>query len=162
MNGRAPGMTCKRSIDKLYEDGSNWDVINFDKNDGGCGASMRSACIGLVFKSDIQKLVEVSIESGRITHHNPLGYLGAVVSAYFTALAIKGEDPNNWLHLLLKEALPKAHAYVARSRDAEANLKGGDWQKFEECWKEYAKKRKMSTSEPSVPVFAEKYEVGER
>jgi len=114
---------------------------------------MRSACIGLVYKSDIQKLVEVSIESGRITHHNPLGYLGAVVSAYFTALAIKGEDPNNWLHLLLKEAMPKAQAYIAKSREAEANLKGGDWQMFENCWKQYAQKRKMSITELSSPTF---------
>ena len=77
---------------------------------------MRSSCIGLVYKDDIKKLVEVSIESGRITHHNPLGYLGAVVSAYFTALAIKGEEPNKWLSLLFKEALPISAEYVARSR----------------------------------------------
>ena len=57
MPGRAAGMTCKRSVDKLYEDGSNWQVIGFEKNGGGCGGSMRAACIGLLFKSDIQKLV---------------------------------------------------------------------------------------------------------
>ena len=90
MPGRAAGMTCKRAVDALYYDGSNWDSWKFEKNGGGCGASMRSACIGLVFSQNIRKLVEVSIETGRITHHNPLGYLGGVVSAYFTALAIRG------------------------------------------------------------------------
>jgi ADP-ribosylarginine hydrolase len=50
---------------------------------------MRAACIGLLYFQDIKKLVKVSIETGRITHHNPLGYLGAVVAAYFTALALK-------------------------------------------------------------------------
>lgn len=153
MKGRAAGTTCQRSVEQLYEDGSNWDTVAFQKNGGGCGASMRSACIGLVYKSDIQKLVEVSIESGRITHHNPLGYLGGVVSAYFTSLAIRGEDPNNWINLLFKEVMPIAHDYVLKSRESNVNLKSGDWQKFEECWKEYAEKRKMSTTKSSKPQF---------
>lgn len=48
---------------------------------------MRSACIGLVFDT-IDKVVEVSLEAGRITHHNPIGYLGSVVAACFTFYAI--------------------------------------------------------------------------
>lgn len=53
----------------------------------GCGGAMRSACIGLVFDT-IDKVVEVSLEAGRITHHNPIGYLGSVVAACFTFYAI--------------------------------------------------------------------------
>lgn len=58
---------------------------------------MRSACIGLAYYNNIDKLVAISIESGRLTHHNPVAYLPAVISAYFTALAISGIDPNIWL-----------------------------------------------------------------
>lgn len=61
MGGRAAGVTCGRAVGALYYDGSNWDSWKFEKNGGGCGASMRSACIGLVFSKNIQKLVEVSI-----------------------------------------------------------------------------------------------------
>jgi ADP-ribosylarginine hydrolase len=49
---------------------------------------MRSACIGLFLSKDKEKLIGLSIEAGRITHHNPIGYLGSVIAAYFTALAL--------------------------------------------------------------------------
>jgi len=65
---------------------------------------MRSACIGLAYFDNIEKLVALSIEAGRITHHNPGAYLGSLVSSYFTALAVKGIDPNLWLAYFLEEA----------------------------------------------------------
>lgn len=92
----------------LKEDGSNWNTFVFDKNALGCGGAMRAACIGLFLVNDIKKLVAVSIETGRTTHHNPIGFLGSLIAAYFTALALKGEDPNNWIYFLFSEALPLA------------------------------------------------------
>lgn len=106
MQGRAPGATCIRSTNILSHDGSNWDKIPFAKNAGGCGASMRAACIGLYYPYDMTKLMEISIESGRTTHHNPLGYLGSYVAALFTAFAIQEVHPNRWLSLLLSKHLP--------------------------------------------------------
>jgi ADP-ribosylglycohydrolase len=57
MTGRAPGSTCMRSAAKLNHDGSNWKDITFEKNSGGCGASMRAACIGLYFYNDPLRLI---------------------------------------------------------------------------------------------------------
>lgn len=73
---------------------------------------MRAACIGLFYRSDVHKLVAVAIETGRITHHNPVGYLGAVVSAYFTNLAIRSVPPEQWIGKLFTEALPIARKHI--------------------------------------------------
>jgi len=108
MSGRAPGGTCIRSAAQLKEDGSNWNTIKFSKNAGGCGASMRAACIGLYYYDNIKKLIEISIETGRTTHHHPIGYLGSTVAAYFTALAIRNVHPYLWYKELINEALPYA------------------------------------------------------
>jgi ADP-ribosylarginine hydrolase len=73
---------------------------------------MRAACIGLYLSNDKKKLIELAIETGRTTHHNPLGYLGSMVAAYFTALAIEGVHPSEWLFLLFEEGIPIARNYI--------------------------------------------------
>jgi ADP-ribosylarginine hydrolase len=112
MGGKAPGNTCRRSIDILNTEGTNWKEIPFSEKAGGCGAAMRSACIGLYFHDDIRKTISLAIETGRTTHNCPIGYLGSMVAAYFTALAINNVHPNEWLSKLLKEGFPLSRQYI--------------------------------------------------
>jgi ADP-ribosylarginine hydrolase len=114
MAGRAPGRTCMKSIQILNEDGVNWNKIPYNTRSVGCGGSMRSACIGLVYSKpdQIYDLIKVSIEAGRITHHNPIGYLGSMVSSFFTALSIQGVHPRFWIRELFVEALPLCEKYI--------------------------------------------------
>ncbi|CAH1781546.1 unnamed protein product, partial [Owenia fusiformis] len=78
MKGRAPGLTCKvglSSLRPLEKGGLN---IPFNPRGVGCGASMRAMCIGLRYpkEEDIGQLIAVAMESGRMSHNHPTGYLG--------------------------------------------------------------------------------------
>jgi ADP-ribosylarginine hydrolase len=101
---RFPGIITMKSIEKLVKKQNKWDNMPYDLNNGGSGASMRTHSIGLAYHKpkDRYKLIQIAIESSRITHNSVIGYLGGLTTAFFTALAVENVSILKWPHMLIE------------------------------------------------------------
>jgi ADP-ribosylarginine hydrolase len=76
----------------------------YNEKSGGSGCSMRTIPIGLRYykDEDLDKLIEISIITSKLTHNSPIGFLSGLASAYFIKLAINKIDIKKWGHLLIE------------------------------------------------------------
>lgn len=134
---RYPGTTTLESL-KTLKEGKEWNEIPYDLMSGGSGASMRSLCIGLAFhgEQNRDKLIQISIESGRMTNNSAVGYLGAFASALFTALAVEGKKINTWPFTLLDLMNSKVGKYM-KSAGRDVDQYENDHHTFMDKWHRY-------------------------
>ncbi|KAL0491614.1 [protein ADP-ribosylarginine] hydrolase [Acrasis kona] len=164
MNGRAPGPKCIQSCYRIEKDPSLWSTLPYDKAGGGCGGSMRSMCIGLKYfgEENRRDLIRASIESGRITHNCVVGFMGAFVSAAFTALAMEQIPPRRWGYILINDLFPQCMSYLKDDAKRDFEVIWGDMEKFKDTFKTYLKERQIENDGDSKPVFPENYGIQER
>lgn len=73
------------------KDGIPWSESGLSSKT--CGSLMRAGILGFVFRNDPQKLVEVALISGRITHSHPVAEAASLAGAYAVKLALDGVEP---------------------------------------------------------------------
>jgi len=147
---RYPGTSTLLSLQALKE-GSEWNDIPYDLMAGGSGASMRSLCIGLAFygESERDKLIQISIESGRITNNSAVGYLGSFAAALFAALAVEGKKINDWPFILLDLLNSKVGKYIkSTGRDVDHYEK--DHHVFIDKWHRYTEDKFDDNKNPII------------
>lgn len=131
---RGSGRSTLQSLELLKKNKKN----KYDKSMGGNGAAMRTAFIGLHYykESQLEKLIEISIESSRLTHNHTLGFLGGFVTAYFCSLAMRKINPFEWSKMLIK-VIPKVDKYMKTTDISKEYEEDKDdfwslWYKFNE------------------------------
>ncbi|XP_012707853.2 protein ADP-ribosylarginine hydrolase [Fundulus heteroclitus] len=162
MTGRAPGNTTISSVCQLRPGQEGGYRVPYNSRGAGCGAAMRSMCIGMRYPkpNQLRSLVLIAVETGRMTHHHPIGFLGSLASALFASYAIQRRPLASWGLGLIQEACPVAKKVIKDSGFAvEENEK--EWESFSKKWQEYLDLRGLSNGEGPV-VWPSPYGVAER
>ncbi|KAE8277505.1 [Protein ADP-ribosylarginine] hydrolase [Larimichthys crocea] len=144
MDGRKPGPSSMLGVSQLKPGEEGGYRVAYNPEGTGCGAAMRSMCIGL--RQDDPS--------------SPTGFLGAVASALFTAYAIQRRPITTWGLGLLSEACPIAKNFV-QGRGYAVEETERDWGYFCDKWQWYLDFRGISNG-IGPPVFPSSYGPAER
>lgn len=99
-NNRAPGLTCMKGI-RRFEGGMSWQESGIVKSKG-CGSAMRVATIGYLYQHNEQRLREVALNSGIITHGHPTAKAASIAAAYLIKLALDSIPTAQWMSDVVK------------------------------------------------------------
>lgn len=137
-NKRNPGKITVENFKRL-RNGSSWNKTPYKKIYGGSGAAMRSLCIGLVYHrlEDRDRLLEVAIETSRISHNSAVGFLGGFTSALFTALAVEDISVNRWPFVLMNMINQNVIDDYIKKTDRDYKNYSDDSHEFIKKWQRY-------------------------
>ena len=104
------------------------------------GATNTPTIYGIIFglafykESDLDKLIELSINITKLTHNAPMGFLAGFTSAYFMSLAIREIDITKWVFMLLDIIeSDKIKKYI----NVDSHIEYMDYLSYIRYWKKY-------------------------
>lgn len=125
--------------------------IQYSTSHGGNGCAIRTAPIGLKYWNDYDKVCEEAVIASLVTHNNPIGYLGGIVSALFTAYAVNNINPFKWSENLIK--LHKENYFTKLvSKYSEKNVEK-EINEYFIYWEKYNELRLSKMKYRTLPIF---------
>lgn len=147
---RQSGITTLSSLEKIRLTKSI-KSIEYSSSHGGNGCAIRTAPIGLKYWNDYDKVCEEALIASLVTHNNPIGYLGGIVSALFTAYAVNNINPFEWSENLIK--LHKETYFTKLvSKYSEKNVEK-EINDYFLWWEKYNELRLSKMKYRSLPIF---------
>lgn len=150
---RVSGISTLNSL-RMLSKKRDMKAIPYSEVMGGNGAAMRTHYIGIHFKDNIEKIIEVSIYASRLTHNYPLGFLGGMVTALFTNYALNDIPPWEWTDKLIELEENKIIDKIMKKTDIYKEYME-DKHIFWDTWYKYKERRikmlEYKTSEFTMP-----------
>lgn len=115
---RAPGNACLAGCQAL-DRGEPWSTAGGARA-GGCGSVMRAFPFGLVFVDDLPHAESWSVDHSRLTHRDPIALAACAAMAVGTALAVRGDTPDEVAAAMIAAAAPHdatTSEMIARAAD---------------------------------------------
>lgn len=124
----------------LFKENMDATKVPYNPLTNDDGSATRTLCIGAAFykEEQLETLIELSINTSKLTHNSPSGFLAGFVTAYFASLAIRNVEIETWPSLLIKLLnSDKIKKYI----DIENNDVFADYYNFIKYWKKYVDTR---------------------